>query len=309
MAEWSADRIPDLTGKVAVVTGATSGIGYEAALALAGKGAEVVLAVRDTARGEASAAKIRLARRDAKLSVAALDLADLGSVRAFAERMLDTAARIDILLNNAGLGLQNTRAVTKDGFERQFGTNHLGHFALTGLLVPALLRAPSPRVVTISSIAHKRGAIALDDLQTERPYSGRRAYGQSKLANLMFALELDRRARAEQSRLVSVAAHPGVATTGFIAATGGPKLFTGLAQAAIGVFGSTAAQGALPGLYAATMPDVVGGQYWGPDGFMEVRGMPVLVKPAPQALDRAMWAGLWSASEKLTGVTFPGLAG
>jgi NAD(P)-dependent dehydrogenase (short-subunit alcohol dehydrogenase family) len=308
MAAWSADRIPDLAGKLVVITGASSGIGYEAALALAAKGAEVMLAVRDTARGEACAAKIRLAHRDAKLLVSALDLADLASVRGFAERVQDTAPRIDILLNNAGLGLQATRAVTKDGFERQFGTNHLGHFALTGLLVPALLRAPAPRVVTIASIAHKRGAIALDDLQTERPYNGRRAYGQSKLANLMFALELDRRARAQQSRLISVAAHPGVATTGFMAATEGPKLFTSLAQAAIGVFGQDAVHGALPGLYAATMPDVQGGQYWGPDGFMEIRGMPVLVKPAPQAEDRAMWAKLWEASEKLTGVTFPGLA-
>jgi NAD(P)-dependent dehydrogenase (short-subunit alcohol dehydrogenase family) len=309
MAAWGVDKIPNLTGKKVVVTGASSGIGYEAALALAAKGAEVTLAVRDTARGEASAARIRLAHPDARLSVGELDLADLASVRGFAERVLDAMPRVDVLLNNAGLGLQAKRAVTKDGFERQFGTNHLGHFALTGLLIPALLRAPAPRVVTISSIAHKSGAIAMGDLQTERPYSGRRAYGQSKLANLMFALELDRRARAAYSRLISVAAHPGVATTGFIAATEMGQLFTTLANTAISVFGQNAARGALPGLYAATMPDVQGGQYWGPDGFREIRGMPVLVKPAPVAESRAMWLRLWEVSEKLTGVTYPGLAG
>jgi NAD(P)-dependent dehydrogenase (short-subunit alcohol dehydrogenase family) len=309
MTGWTAEQMPELSGKYVVVTGASSGIGFEAAQALAAKGAEVVLAVRDLGRGEACAARIRSAQRDAKLSVTALDLASLASIKDFAERISDTAPRIDILLNNAGLGLQDKRAITLDGFERQFGTNHLGHFALTGRLIAALLRAPLPRVVTIASIAHRRGAIALDDLQTERPYSGRRAYGQSKLANLMFALELDRRARAEKSRLVSVAAHPGVATTGFVAATQMPALMAKLGQFAISLFGHDAAHGALPGLYAATMPDVKGGQYWGPDGFMEIRGAPALAKLAPQAQDRAMWSKLWAASESLTGVTYPPLMG
>ncbi len=308
MTGWTAQQIPELPGKYVIVTGASSGIGFEAAQALAAKGAEVTLAVRDSARGEACAAKIRSTYRDAKLTVSALDLASLASVRDFAERISDTAPRIDILLNNAGLGLQDKRATTKDGFERQFGTNHLGHFALTGLLIAPLLRAPAPRVVTIASIAHRRGAIALNDLQTERPYSGRRAYGQSKLANLMFALELDRRARAAKSRLVSVAAHPGVATTGFVAATQMPALMAKLGQFAISVFGQDAQHGALPGLYAATMPDVQGGQYWGPDGFMEIRGVPALAKLAPQAQDKAMWEKLWAASESLTGVTYPPLA-
>jgi NAD(P)-dependent dehydrogenase (short-subunit alcohol dehydrogenase family) len=308
MTGWTTAQIPDLTGKYVIVTGASSGIGFEAAQELAAKGAEVVLAVRDTARGEACAAKIRSTHRDAKLAVSALDLASLASVRDFAERISDTAPRIDILLNNAGLGLQEKRATTLDGFERQFGTNHLGHFALTGRLIAPLLRAPAPRVVTIASIAHRRGAIALDDLQTERPYSGRRAYGQSKLANLMFALELDRRARAEKSRLISVAAHPGVATTGFVAATQMPALMARLGQFAISIFGQDAPHGALPGLYAATMPDVQGGQYWGPDGFMEIRGAPALAKLAPQAQDKAMWGKLWAASEKLTGVSYPPLS-
>jgi NAD(P)-dependent dehydrogenase (short-subunit alcohol dehydrogenase family) len=308
MTTWTASNIPDLSGRTAVITGATSGIGYQAALQLAAHGAEVVLAVRDTARGEQCAATIRAADPGAKVAVSRLDVANLASVLEFAERTLDAISRIDILLNNAGLGLQARRATTVDGFERQFGTNHLGHFALTGRLMPALLRAPFPRVVTIASIAHKRGRIDFSDLQTERPYNGRKAYGQSKLANLMFALELDRRARAVGSRLVSVAAHPGVATTGFLAATEKPKLFGLLGNLAIGLLGHDAAGGALPGLYAATMPDVVGGQYWGPDGFMEVRGTPTLAKIAPQGLDRGVWSRLWTVSEELTGVTYPPLA-
>ncbi len=307
MTDWKTGLIPDLSGKQAIVTGASSGLGLETAKALAAKGASVVLAVRDLGRGEAAAAKIRGGQADAKLTVSMLDLASLACVRDFSERMADTLARLDILINNAGLGLQDKRGVTADGFERQFGTNHLGHFALTGHLIPVLLRAPGPRVVTIASIAHRRGAIDFNDLQTERPYSGRRAYGQSKIANLMFALELDRRARAQSSRLLSLAAHPGVATTGFLAATEKPGAFTTLGQFAISIFGHSAAGGALPGLYAATMPDVLGGQYWGPDGFKEVRGFPVLAKLAPQAQDKAVWSRLWTVSEELTGVVYPPL--
>ncbi len=304
---WTAQDIPTLAGRVAIVTGASSGIGYEAALALAGHGAEVILAVRDAQRGQASATAIRAAYPDAKVSVSLLDVASLASVKDFAERTSDTVPRIDILLNNAGLGLQAKRAVTVDGFERQFGTNHLGHFALTGRLIPALLRAPSPRVITIASIAHRRGKINFDDLQTERPYNGRVAYGQSKLANLMFALELDRRARLAGSRLVSVAAHPGVSTTGFMAATQMPPVIAGIGNAVIGVLGQSARNGALPGLYAATMPDVMGGQYWGPNGLLEVRGAPALARISPQGQDRAVWNRLWTVSEAETGVTYPPL--
>ncbi len=307
MTAWTTNDIPDLSGRTAVVTGATSGIGYEAALALAAHGAETTLAVRDNARGQACATRIRNAHRGAKVNVSVLDLASLASVRAFAERTIADTPKIDLLLNNAGLGLQSKRAVTVDGFERQFGTNHLGHFALTGLLVPALLAGPSPRVVTISSVAHRRGKIDFDDLQTERPYDGRKAYGQSKLANLMFALELDRRAREAVSRLMSVAAHPGVSSTGFIAATGMPGMMVSVATLAIGVLGQNAARGALPGLYAATMPDVTSGQYWGPDGLLEVRGNPALAQVSTHAQDRAVWARLWTESENLTGVVFPPL--
>ena len=308
MAGWTTNDIPDLSGRIAVVTGASSGIGFEAAQALAAHGAQVILAVRDTARGEHCAARIRTHHPQASLVVSQVDLASLASVEAFATRAAETLPQLDILLNNAGLGLQSKRAVTEDGFERQFGTNHLGHFALTGRIMPALLRAASPRVVTIASIAHRRGAIDFGDLQTERPYDGRKAYGQSKLANLMFALELDRRARLSGSRLVSVAAHPGVSSTGFIAATGMPGLMSRAATLAINVMGQSAARGALPGLYAATMPDVNGGQYWGPDGLLEVRGNPALAQIAPQGQDHATWARLWTASEELTGVTFPPLA-
>ena len=308
MTAWTADTIPPLAGRIAAVTGATSGIGYEAALQLARHGAEVILAVRDTARGNACAARIRGAHPEARLTVMALDVASLASIREFAERASDTTPRLDILINNAGLGLQSQRAVTVDGFERQFATNHLGPFALTGRLIPALLRAPSPRVVAIASIAHRRGRINFDDLQTEHPYNGRVAYGQSKLADLIFALELDRRARLAGSRLVSVAAHPGVSTTNFIASTGMPGVAARAINLGISVLGQSAARGALPGLYAATMPDVVGGQYWGPNGLLEVRGAPALAQIAPQALDRATWERLWTVSEALTGVTYPPLA-
>jgi NAD(P)-dependent dehydrogenase (short-subunit alcohol dehydrogenase family) len=303
MPAWSIAEIPDQTGRVAVITGASSGIGAQAALALAAKGAKVVLAVRDQARGDAIRA--RMPKGDAIVSL--VDMASLASIRAFAERIADTLPHIDVLLNNAGLGLQSKRATTVDGFERMFGTNHLGHFALTGLLMPILLRAPAPRVVAIASIAHRRGRIDFDDLQSEKAYSGSKAYGQSKLANLMFALELDRRARAVSSRLVSVAAHPGVATTGFIAATEMPGLLASAANFAVSVFGQDGAKGALPGLYAATMPDVRGGQYWGPDGFMEIRGMPALAKPSAHALDQAVWQRLWTVSEELTEVVYPPL--
>ena len=307
MTAWTANDIPKLAGKIAIVTGATNGIGYQAALQLAAHGAELVMAVRDTARGQDCAKTIRNAHPDARITVSALDVASLASIREFAERASDTLPRIDILINNAGLGLQSERAVTVDGFERQFATNHLGPFALTGRLVPALLRAEKPRVVAIASIAHKRGRINFDDLQTERPYNGRTAYGQSKLADLMFALELDRRARAAGSRLVSVAAHPGVAVTNFIAATGMPAAAARLFNLAVGILANDAASGALPGLYAATMPDVVGGQYWGPDGFMEVRGWPALARIAPRAQDRTVWERLWTTSEELTGVIYPEL--
>jgi NAD(P)-dependent dehydrogenase (short-subunit alcohol dehydrogenase family) len=302
MAKWSPQQIPSLTGKTAVVTGASSGIGASAADVLAAKGARVVLAVRSQAKGDTVRTDILRRHPSADVAVGLVDMADLASIRAFAARMDD--ATIDILLNNAGLGMQPVRAMTKDGFERQFGTNHLGHFALTGLLLPALLRAAAPRVVAISSIAHRTGKIDFDDLQGERVYKGGKAYNQSKLANLMFALELDRRARAAGSRLVSVAAHPGISSTGFLDATNMPGYQVAIGKTVIGFIGQDGDRGALPGLYAATMPDVKGGQYWGPDGLLEIRGDPKLARIASQARDQAAQVKLWTVSEQLTGVTY-----
>ncbi len=308
MPRWTPATMPDQDGRVVVITGSSSGIGAEAADVLAGRGAQVVLAVRSQSRGDAVAARIRARHAQARVTVSLLDTADLASVREFARRTADTVPQVDVLLNNAGLGLQRARAVTADGFERQFGTNHLGHFALTGLLMPVLLKAAAPRVVAISSIAHRRGRIDFDDLQGERRYDGSKAYSQSKLANLMFAFELDRRARAAGWHLLSVAAHPGVATTGFVAAIGLPRVAVAVINAGIGVFGQDAARGALPGLYAATMPDVKGGQYWGPDGFREIKGDPALAVLSPQALDQAAWQRLWTVSEQLTGVRYPAVS-
>ena len=308
MAKWTAQDIPQLGGRTAVVTGASSGIGEEAALALAGKGARVVLAVRNDEKGNATRDRIKRRYPAADVEVALADMADLASVRAFATRLSERLPQVDILLNNAGLGMQPVRAVTKDGFERQFGTNHLGHFALTGLLMSALLRAPAPRVVAISSIAHRIGKIAFDDLQGEKSYSGGRAYSQSKLSNLLFALELDRRARAVSSRLISVAAHPGVSSTGFMEATSMPGYQVAVANFVVGLAGQSAAAGALPGLYAATMPDVKGGQYWGPDGLLEIRGTPAPGRISASARDRDTATRLWRVSEELTGVHYPPLA-
>ncbi len=308
MTAWSPAQIPDQSGRIAIVTGASSGIGADAAEALAGRGAEVILAVRNHVRGEAIQARIAATHAGSRVTVSVVDMADLGSIRAFAERTLAALPRIDILLNNAGLGLQSKRAVTVDGFERQFATNHLGPFALTGLLMPGLLQSSAPRVVAISSIAHRRATIDFADLQGETKYNAGKAYGQSKLADLMFALALDRRARAAGSKLVSVAAHPGIATTGFIAATEMPAIVARTANALVGLFGQDSARGALPGLYAATMPGVAGGQYWGPDGWLEIKGDPAPGRISPQANDRSAQDRLWEESERLTGVTYPALA-
>ncbi len=307
MANWTALDIPDLTGRIAIVTGASSGIGEDAAVALAVKGARVILAVRNQAKGEATRARIMQKHPGAQVETSLVDMADLASIRDFATRMDGTLPQVDILLNNAGL-MQAKRVTTADGFERQFGTNHLGHFALTGLLMPALLRSTAPRVVTISSIAHRTGKLAFDDLQSKKSYSGNRAYGQSKLANLLFALELDRRARAARSRLISVAAHPGVASTGFMQATALPGPIVAIGNAGVRLFGQDSATGALPGLYAATMPAIEGGQYWGPDGILEIRGRPAPARIAPQARSTEAASRLWQASEELTGVHYPALA-
>jgi NAD(P)-dependent dehydrogenase (short-subunit alcohol dehydrogenase family) len=292
--KWTAADIPSQSGKIAVVTGANSGLGLATARELARAGAKVVIACRDTAKGERAAAEIGA-------RVEQLDLASLSSVHAFVERLRDE--RLDLLVNNAGV-MAPPRRLTADGFESQFGTNHLGHFTLTGLLLPKLLAAPEPRVVTVSSGAHRIGKINFDDLQGERRYNNWLWYGQSKLANLMFAFELNRRAAQAGSALKSYAAHPGYAATNL--QTAGPGHWWERLGGQIGnvLIAQNADMGALPTLYAATVPDLPGGSFVGPDGFMEQRGHPHLVTGAAKAYDQQTWRRLWEVSEELTGVRY-----
>jgi len=302
-SKWTAANVPNQTGRVAIVTGANSGLGLATARELARAGADVVLACRSEVKGDQAAASIRESITNAAPSVEALDLADLGSVREFAARAGAVHDRIDLLINNAGI-MAAPRRLTSDGCESQFGTNHLGHFALTGLLLPALLKAPAPRVVTVSSWLHRRGTMRFDDLQGERKYDRWGAYGQSKLANLMFCLELQRRAAEAGSSLLSVAAHPGYAATNLqFAAT---DRFYEKAFGWIGnrLFAQSAEMGALPTLYAATVPDLPGGTFVGPGGRREQRGYPQVVTAAHKAYDEQAWGRLWEVSEQLTGVHY-----
>lgn len=303
---WTAADIPSQSGKRVIITGANSGIGYHAALRLARKGAHVVLACRDAQKGEAALASLMTEAPGADAELALLDLASLASVREFAASELAREQPLHVLINNAGVMAPPRRLETVDGFELQFGTNVLGHFALTGLLLPLLDRVEGARVITIASIAHKRGSIDLDDLQAKKNYGPMRSYQQSKLANLMIAFELERRLRAASSPAVSIAAHPGVAHTPLFSKgdySGIEKSIRRLLGEAIELFLNTAIDGALPTLYAATSPDVVGGGYYGPQGFQEMRGERIgPAKVAPQARDETVAVRLWSRCEELTGV-------
>jgi NAD(P)-dependent dehydrogenase (short-subunit alcohol dehydrogenase family) len=305
MAGWSASDIPDQSGRVAVVTGSNSGIGLIAARELARAGARVVIACRDTAKGEQAVATISEAIGPAaaeSLSVRRLDLADLASVAAFAETIAGEHERLDLLINNAGV-MAPPRRLTKDGFESQLGTNHLGHFALTGRLLGLLLAAPAPRVVVVASGAHRMGTIKFDDLQREHRYNSWLAYGQSKLANLLFCFELQRRATEAGTELLSVAAHPGYSSTNLQFA--GPRLYEAAIMAVTNrLIAQSAEMGALPTLYAATLPDLPGGSYVGPDGFQELRGHPHVVTAAARAYNEDDWRRLWEVSEQLTGVHY-----
>ena len=303
MSAWTADRIPDQTGRRVVVTGASSGLGEVTARELARKGAHVVLAVRDRGKGEASATRIRAAVPGARLEVRELDLSALDSVRAFAAGLVEEAPTLDLLINNAGI-MQTPARRTADGYELQLGTNHLGHFALTGLLLPALLRGEQPRVVTVSSFEHKGGRLDFDDLQLEHGYTPRKAYQQSKLANTVFGLEFDRRLRAAGSPVRSVLAHPGYSATN-LQSTGPSGLAAFLMRISNALIAQDAERGALPQLYAATAPDVQGGQFYGPSGFREMRGGPTEVHAIPAAYDPEVGRRLWTVSEQLTGVTYP----
>ncbi|QTC92358.1 SDR family oxidoreductase [Brevundimonas goettingensis] len=306
MAAFTVRDIPDLSGKLAVVTGATGGLGLETALALAGAGAEVALVGRNPAKGRDAAALIRTRHPGAKVWFEQVDLASLSSVGEFADEMLAEGRPIDILINNAGVMALPRRQTTADGFEMQFGTNYLSHFALTARLLP-LLTTGQARVVQLASIAHKGGRIRLDDLNHERGYRAWPVYQQSKLAMLMFAVELDRRSRANGWGLTSVAAHPGFARTDLIAngpAVDGGSLFEWGVSLLAPVLSHSAADGALPTLMAATASGVVGGQYFGPQGWNDMKGPPGIADIRPQAMDPEVATKLWTASEGLTGVTF-----
>ena len=301
--KWTAENIPDLRGRSFVVTGANSGLGLETTRMLAGRGAHVVLTARDQIKGEAAVARVGQDVPGASLELRLLDLADLDSVRAFAKGLYDDRVGVDVLINNAGVMMTPQRS-TKQGFELQFGTNHLGPFALTGLLLELLAEGSDPRVVTVSSTLHKQGKIDFDDLMRTRSYSPEAAYSQSKLANLLFGLELDRRLRAADSPIRSLLAHPGYSNTNL--QVSGP---TGWRKAMMRVGNPLLAQkpevGALAEVRAAVAPDVQGGQYYGSASLMEMRGCPELVQPSRLAQDPAVARRLWEESEKLTGVVFP----
>ncbi|MBT3391002.1 MAG: SDR family oxidoreductase [Chloroflexi bacterium] len=294
--QWNTTNIPDIAGKTVLITGANSGIGYEAARALAQRGAEVMMACRSREKGEAAVQAILEETPQAKLNLMALNLADLASVREFAEKVRTEYAQLDLLINNAGVMAIPYRQ-TAEGFEMQLGTNHLGHFALTGLLLDLVLKAENARIVTISSQAHKTGRINFDDLNSEKSYSKWLAYGQSKLANLLFAYELQRKLAAAGHDTLSVAAHPGYSATNLQDSSG---IFSALNP----LIAQSAAMGALPTLFAATHPEVEGGDFIGPRSFGGWRGYPAKARSNLASYDESVAKKLWAVSEELTGVQY-----
>ncbi|TFC01406.1 SDR family NAD(P)-dependent oxidoreductase [Cryobacterium adonitolivorans] len=306
---WTEDKIPDLTGTTAIVTGANSGLGFVTAAQLAAHGASVTLAVRDAAKGTAAVERMRPRLPDADLTVRVLDLASLDSIAAFAAGFMADTGRLDLLVNNAGvMNLPQRR--TADGFEMQFGTNHLGHFALTGRVLPLLVASPDARVVTLSSAVHRIGRMNFDDLMGAKRYRPWPAYGQSKLANLLFTSELQRRSAAAKLSLRAVAAHPGFALTNL--QTAGPAMRgaktttrrSRLVAALTREFAQPAVWGALPTLYAATLPGLAGNSFVGPEGFGQQHGHPVPVTRSKRAQNTDDARRLWTESERLTGVTY-----
>jgi NAD(P)-dependent dehydrogenase (short-subunit alcohol dehydrogenase family) len=302
--KWSTADVPDQSGRVAVVTGANTGLGYHTAAVLAQQGAHVVLAVRNLEKGNLALARIVAADPKADVTLQELDLSSLDSVRAAAKKLRSAYPRIDLLINNAGV-MWTPKQLTADGFEMQFGTNHLGHFALTGLLLDNLLPVRGSRVVTVSSLGHRlRAAIHFDDLQWEHRYSRVGAYGQAKLANLLFTYQLQHLLAARETpTTIAVAAHPGGSNTEL--ARNLPAAFKPVIAVFNAVGTQSAAMGALPTLRAATDPDVQGGQYYGPDGLGEQRGHPKLVSSSAQSHDEDLQRRLWKVSEELTGVAYP----
>ncbi|MBV8933163.1 MAG: SDR family oxidoreductase [Kutzneria sp.] len=303
---WTDADIPDLTGKTALVTGANSGIGLHESLQLARHGAQVFVAARNGDKGRAAIEMLREHVPADRVELVPLDLADLDSVRRLAGELAGRLEHLDLLVNNAGVMAVPSRQTTTQGFELQFGTNHLGHFALTGLLLPLLLAATDSRVVTVSSVMHKVGRIDLDDLQSERAYGPQRAYGAAKLANAVFTLELDRRLRAVGASTLSVGAHPGFSHTNL--QNTGTGFVARMSALVTPVFAQSAARGALPVLRAAVDPLAHGGDYYGPHGVAEMWGYPVKVPYTRTAHDAELGKALWAASVDLTSVDYAELA-
>lgn len=300
---WTVGDMPSQQGRTAVVTG-TGGLGYETALALAQAGGAVVVAGRNPTKGAEAVAQIRAQAPQADVAFEVLDLASLDSVRDFADRLRQSRPRLDLLVNNAGVMAPPKRKTTADGFELQFGVNYLGHFALTARLLPLLRKGVAPRIVNVSSLAHRGGKIAFDDLQSEHPYRPFAAYSQSKLAQLLFTLELQRLSDAQGWGVMCNAAHPGFATTELMAnGPGAESLVSRLVMNAMQpFFGQPPAAGALPTLYAATSPEAVGAAFYGPDGPMEMKGAPKRVKASPAARQGDVAQRLWQVSSQLAQV-------
>jgi NAD(P)-dependent dehydrogenase (short-subunit alcohol dehydrogenase family) len=304
---WTPVNIPPQQGKLALITGANSGIGFHTALHLARKGATVILACRDQAKAEPARNRILVAVPTAQVEIAQLDLASLASVRAAAQSFLASGRRLDLLIDNAGIMALPERRLSPEGFELQLATNHFGHFALTGLLLPAMVSTPDARIVTVSSIAHRGATMDFANLQWEHHYKPWPAYRRTKLANLLFGFELHRRLTRAHASAMSVIVHPGVSSTNLFAAGpgSGGGLQAKILPPLIGVFAQSDAQGALPTLYAATASEIQPGHFYGPNGFRQMRGYPVEVRAETQAYDETLAARLWQVSEDLTGVAFP----
>jgi NAD(P)-dependent dehydrogenase (short-subunit alcohol dehydrogenase family) len=300
---WTAADMPSQAGRSFVITG-TGGLGYECGLALARAGGDVILAGRNATKGQQAVTSVRAAVAGATISFELLDLASLASITAFGQRMRRTRSNLDVLINNAGVMVPPRRQMTEDGFELQIGTNYLGHFALTAHLLPLLARGDKPRVVSLSSIAARQGAIDFSNLNAERSYTPMPIYTQSKLACLMFAYELQRRSNAANWGITSIAAHPGVSRTDLLHNAPGRFSFNRFARSFLWFLFQPAAQGALPTLYAATAADAQPGGYYGPHRLSETRGYPAVAKPIPQAADEQVARRLWDVSEDMTNVRF-----
>lgn len=301
---WTAANIPHRNNGLAVITGSTEGIGYEDALALSSAGWDVIIMGRNHQKGTESIAKINQINPMAKVSFEKIDLADLSSIKAFASKMISKGQAIDLLINNAGVMTPPKRLETADGFELQFGTNHIGHFALTAQLLPLLRKSSDARVVTVSSVANRAGAINFDDIQSKSSYNPMKSYSQAKLANLMFALELQRQSEKHGWGIKSMASHPGVSRTNLLITGAGRWSGPGIARTFLPFLFQPPAQGALPTLYAATSPDAIGGLYYGPNKMSETRGFPAIAKIPVQAEDENVSLKLWELSQELAKVKF-----